>query len=651
MKTQTLSLSTVVAPLLSLSLMLPLTSSCASAQNSQNQQPKRKQGQNANGQNKRNQNRPNANRVGANRPDEAFANMELPDNPNAGEDFPFEAPQNVSIPTTNYAPPANAIFVSPDAKGGGAGTMEAPTSLQNALKSAPVGATIVLRGGTYRVGELFLPRRLTLQAYPGESPWINGSVVVSDWVKEGDLWRHGGWTAQFKPEGRLDRIIDKTYPMAVYGDQAFLDGKALFQVGSREQVKPGRFFVDWDKDALYIGDDPTGKTVEGTTQEVGLTIAQSSGNDVAGSMVRGIGITHFAQFGMTVAAPRVTIENCALVWNANAGMRVQPAGGAGGTQPANCVLRGNVVLANGQVGVRAGRAPNLLVEKNNFSYNNVEGFRLQWGASGFKCFGFEGLMFRDNLVEHNNGNGMWMDVNANKATVVRNVARYNAAGIFFEVSDQAIIAFNVCQGNTIGVHLSNSQHARVYNNTLVDNRRAIRVYQGARVNNGHEGGLPDDTTVANTPPGGTFTARGHVINNNIFWTARPDAQYALFDFDISPKQPQQARRSGDMVIATSHNAYHRADPARPQSLQAWSKDGGVVKRYNTLEEFTAASGKGQNSLVTTGADVYFADAAQGDFRLKPNSPAVGKAEPLPQDIAQAAGVNANIGYLGALPPA
>ncbi len=164
---------------------------------------------------------------------------------------------------------------------------------------------------------------------------------------------------------------------------------------------------------------------------------------------------------MVVSAPRVLVENCAFVWNGNYGLRFQSgAGGTGGQGPEDCIVRGCTMTANGQLGLWAGKAHRLLVEKAASPTTTSRGFRRNWGAAGFKGVGFDGLVFRDNVVEHNYSMGIWLDVNTNNATVVRNVSRFNqGAGIFFEISDKAIIAFNVSHRNGDGILLELAQRA------------------------------------------------------------------------------------------------------------------------------------------------------------------------------------------------
>jgi hypothetical protein len=549
--------------------------------------------------------------------------------------FPIAAPLSMPLKETAYPLPPGALFVSPQGKGNRPGTScDAPTTLDSALKRAPEGGTVVFRGGTYRVGDLTLPRRLTLQAYPGEKPWLKGSTEVAGWVPDGNAWRRDNWQIKFPPRGYmatvLDKVTDPKYPMAPYGDMVFVNGRALFQVGSRRQVGPGKFYVDYAAQKLYIGDDPNGKTVEAATQERALTIGGPKLH-AGGSSVRGLGFVHY-QLGVNVAASRVVIEDCTFVWNANNGLNF-------GKPSADCIARGNTFTANGSTGMSALGTPRLRVERNLISYNNVEGFKRTWSAAGVKVVLFEGFVCRDNVVEQNFATGIWMDVDLNHAVVTGNLARFNnSIGIFFEISKDAVIAFNLVHDNGAGVQISGSHHARVYNNTLVNNNRNFVVQQGARKNTEKTG------EVANTPPGEFFTARGNVFKNNILWNSRPGAKDALFDFTVWGQSPER-RRAALMISASEHNAYHRVTPNQPPFLIRWASDGKELVGYDTIEAFTAATDYGKDSLSTTGDDPYFVDAVRGDFRLKPGSPAIGKGAAPPPDIAQATGKAAteNIG--------
>jgi len=67
-----------------------------------------------------------------------------------------------------------------------------PWSVAKALSSAPSGATIVFRGGTYR-NMTRIKNKLTLQPYPHEQVWIK-NIEVQGWVADGAIWRKSNWT-------------------------------------------------------------------------------------------------------------------------------------------------------------------------------------------------------------------------------------------------------------------------------------------------------------------------------------------------------------------------------------------------------------------------------------------------------------------------
>src|SRR4051812_29908891 len=75
--------------------------------------------------------------------------------------------------------PANALWVANGGSDTNPGTSTAPfATIHKALAIAPAGATVVVRGGTYRESLGPIKRKVTLEAYPGEQASVKGSVVV-----------------------------------------------------------------------------------------------------------------------------------------------------------------------------------------------------------------------------------------------------------------------------------------------------------------------------------------------------------------------------------------------------------------------------------------------------------------------------------------
>lgn len=258
----------------------------------------------------------------------------------------------------------------------------------------------------------------------------------------------------------------------------FVEGAALRQARDKAAVGPGEFAVDYEGKTLYLGDDPTGKTVEAATRLQGVFVGknQAVGTSAEGSVIRGLGFTHFAGQGIMLRAPRVTLERNAIIWNGIRGVSLpfalpnsHPGSGTKdeGDQAENCVLRGNTVSFNGQMGVFGNGVNGLMLEGNTIARNNIENFSKSWSAAGAKIIRTSDLVARDNIFEDNYASGLWMDISIYKAKVTRNLVRRNAwMGLWFEISHDAVIAFNTLHDNSVGLYISESSQAQVWNNTL-----------------------------------------------------------------------------------------------------------------------------------------------------------------------------------------
>jgi parallel beta-helix repeat protein len=536
------------------------------------------------------------------------------------------ATATINIKDTNYPIPSGAYFVSPDGKDTNSGkTPDSPWSVAKALASAPSGSTVVFRGGTYRNITASINKQLTLQAYPHEKPWVKGSVIVTDWVADRAIWRKDGWNYSFALNMGSE-YIDPKYPMARYGDMVYINGVSLKQVASKAEVVPGTFYVDSASKQLYIGDNPAGKTVEATAIEDGLIIAPKFGSS---TVIRGLGFAHYADSALNVQAPQVMVEDNTFVWNG-----VQGAGFTG----ADAIVRGNTFSYNGRKGVAGYLAHRMLLENNTISYNNVENFSKIWDAAGAKFVTTEGLTSRNNIIEYNFANGLWLDESSTNATIVKNRLRYNDnMGVLFEISHNAIIAANLMYNNGMaGIMVSDSSSVRVYNNTLSMNNKHIVFKDTTRVN----------TDAAARAAGIKWVTRDNVLKNNILSSARGSNL-----FDAAGCDPKQ--KGTKMIAATDYNAYYRESSSKQKNLTRWALGAGNCTpiNYSSITSFKAATGFEMNTLAVdnVATNPFFVDEANGDYRLKANSPAVGSGIPLPPDIASAMdmapGVSVDLGAL------
>ncbi len=105
----------------------------------------------------------------------------------------------LAVGSASYAVPGGAIFASPSGSDTtGNGTQGSPyKTAAKAISVLGAGGTVVLRAGVYHeggVGQAGIPgvqifdNNSTLQNYPGEAVWFDGSSVYSSWTQEGSNW-------------------------------------------------------------------------------------------------------------------------------------------------------------------------------------------------------------------------------------------------------------------------------------------------------------------------------------------------------------------------------------------------------------------------------------------------------------------------------
>lgn len=538
------------------------------------------------------------------------------------QDIAF-APLADPLPTTG-----DVLFVAPDARPGAAGTPQSPAILLEAIAKAPAGATIVLRGGSYRdVSSLALPKPVTLRAYPGEVPMLLGSDIVSNWTPEGATWKAAWdkkWTFEAPKDGDA-RTIDARYPRAADLDMAFIDGKPLVQVASLAEVKPGTFHIDTQAKQLHLGEDPTGKKVEVSARGWGIE-AQGKGKTSPGITLRGLAFAHFAKTGAQVFASDARIEKCLAAWNGEGGF---------GMRGKNIVLRDCVAVANGRKGATISRSEGARVENNFFQWNNVERFRTAWDAAGIKMTVTRDALFAGNRFERNLSSALWMDISVMQARVVKNTLIDNAGiAIFVELQHDSIVAFNTCINNGTGIQVADSSKTEVWNNILVGNGRAILIKDSMRVN---VPGSVDTTGLGNIGTsdeaarlGATWESHSNTFFNNLLIGPKPgERPKASFLFDAGGVHPDKS--SAEMIGASGSNLFVVGISEGAVRWKAGKN--GSQTNFPTLEAFRAANAALEKGSVMV-SSVEFKDAKGGDYTLK--TPVAGlQFAPLPESVKKA----------------
>ena len=68
-------------------------------------------------------------------------------------------------------------------------SLTVPTTIEAAVERVKTGDVIIMRGGTYRTGNLLLNQSITIQPYLDEQPVLKGTYIASKWSNLGNgLW-------------------------------------------------------------------------------------------------------------------------------------------------------------------------------------------------------------------------------------------------------------------------------------------------------------------------------------------------------------------------------------------------------------------------------------------------------------------------------
>ncbi|CCE74734.1 right-handed parallel beta-helix repeat-containing protein [Clavibacter nebraskensis] len=504
------------------------------------------------------------------------------------------------VGSTSYGVPSDAVFVAPTGSNGGSGSKSSPyATIQKAVDAAPAGRTVVVRAGTYHES-VVMPqgKALTLQSYPGEKVWLDGSRQVSSWTASGSTRYASGWTVTLdasptytrgKPDGTATgwQFVNPAYPMAAHPDQVWIGQQAQKQVASRDKLVAGTFFVDTAADRLYLGSDPGSQTVRSSDLVQALSVRGD------GSTVRGIGIRRYAPSvpdlgAVVVQARNVTVENLVITDNATTGISITATGAK---------ATALTVARNGMLGMHANYADGLRASRLLVADNNTERFNRAPVSGGFKITRSRDVDVKDSAILRNAGNGLWFDESVYDANVSgTDVMDNSGSGVAFELSAQIAIVDNVVARNgEEGVWIDDTGHVDIWNNTFVANDRNIDISQGTRrasnlATPGHDPRqkLPDPTV--------TWVVTDIDIANNVMQGSTGNALLAVEDHS-------HQRSAGQMGITTSGNVYQRDAANRPGWAVIWSRGAGDPAVYGSVQAFSAATGNDRTSLAIDGRPV------------------------------------------------
>jgi hypothetical protein len=574
------------------------------------------------------------------------------------------------------AGPGKIYYVATDGQAEQSGeTLKNPTSFESAIARVRTGDAIVMRGGTYRFGNLSLNQGVTIQPFADEQPIVKGTFVASNWTNLGNgLWTTK-WNRHFpsKPDGwwQRNREGKKTPLYRFNNDMVFVDGKFLQAVGWEGEVDENTYYIDYEGGTVYIGVDPTNRSVEITAFNAAIirTTGESNGkkSDGKGFTIRGITFTQYAyrafevegvepdgqmdesRFGKDVVGS--TFENCTISFCSRV---------AGYFRGDRFTMRHCKVSDTSTEGVYVIASNDVLLEGNIFTRNNIENITGYYPAA-VKIFNqSHRVTCNDNLViDLPNSNGIWYDVGEVDGVFTNNwvegVGRVGKTfptsqlwpsdnGFFFEISKGAVCAGNVFVNCDHGIMILNSASVQVYNNTFVNSIAAIG--RNGRVPAGDHFGWHSST-------GPDVDKRDrHVFVNNLLTGDRNFNRSLLFVW-----QPDSlcGRVPKPMVSQLDYNEFVRGITKATYPLILWSPAQGEHCQvgFETLQDLRAAyPAFAANSHYYANYDgSLFKGAELGNYQLLADVPVSNSGTKLPAGVKKLLRQSSADGrYVGAYPP-
>ena len=318
-----------------------------------------------------------------------------------------------------------------------------------------------------------------------EGAVLNGAVVLPRFEREDKYWVVAGQAQQGEVHGEGMRLgWGREYKGCAFPEDLFIDDKPLWQVMSKGELEPGKWYFDYEVDCVYLAEDPNGRKVE-------LSSARHAFSSPAGNVrISSLTIEKYAcpaQHGaveMTPQAKDWTVEDCDIRLNHGLGVKLF----------AGARLHYNRIHHNGQMGIGA-IGEGIQIMGNEISHNNFAGFNVKWEAGGAKFVRTNNLVVRCNYSHHNKGPGLWTDIDNIRTLYEGNTVEDNEyEGIFHEISYSAVIRNNTVRRNGFkdpkwgygaGILISSSGDVEVTGNRVENNARAITLVMQKRGSGAH----------------------------------------------------------------------------------------------------------------------------------------------------------------------
>jgi parallel beta-helix repeat protein len=545
----------------------------------------------------------------------------------------------VAVGQARYAVPSGAVFASPSGSDANAGTLAKPVrTITRALALVPSGGTVVLRAGTFHEQVTVSKNGVTIQNYPGEAVWLDGSSPVTSWVRHYQVWKVRGWSARFDAspsftKGGKDgtsagwQFVNSSYPMAAHPDMVFRDGSPMRQVRYKSQVaaNSNTFWLDTATSTMYIGKSPVGHAMRGATLAKAISVRAA---DVT---LRGFGVRRFGNSiwhigAVTLEGARNRMSNMWVEQNATIGV---------GAITADATFDHVTIRRNGLLGIHAATSDRLRVLDSALTGNNTERFNTAPVSGGIKVGRLRTVTVANSNLSGNAGPGFWADQSVYDSRLFgNNIDGNTGAGIFLEISAVGTLVDNLVTRNKgNGVKVNNTSDVRIWNNTFVANNRNVNIVADSRLASntswGHDPRYPNDPTMT------WVLGPVELANNVIGQLVSGNCLLCVEDYTFT--------RSAEQIgVESTANLYNRPGTS-PQWTHVWSSGDTNPDVYTSLKRFQSATGQDGRSIGYDGSTAATTSGVlSSTARTAGNDAAVG----LPSDLASAVGRASGTRWMG-----
>jgi hypothetical protein len=567
------------------------------------------------------------------------------------------------------------LFVAPDGKSTNVGSsLKSAIPFAEAIKQANTGDVIIMRGGTYRIGNIRLNQGITIQPFKNEIPILKGSLIATGWKKGTDGIWSTPWKQLFpgRPEAWWDSVkFGNEVPRHLFNnDMVFFDGAPLTATHSISTLTNETFYIDYRQGLVYLSRDPSNHSVEITANDIGLirTTNTCYGKlaDKKGFKIKGIAFTHYTYTALDVegldpGAPMneaafggdvvgTTIENCSFSF-----ARIGAFLRGDSLTVSHCTVSNTVTE-----GLYIAASSDVILNRNLFTKNNIKKLKGYYPAA-VKVFNqCHRVKVADNkFTDIPYSNGIWFDVGNvdcrfvnNWVENIGNIAMRDpknplwplSNGFFFEISTDGVCAGNVFLNCDNGALVYNSANVKLYNNTFVNSSLAIgRTSRNSAA----------DLTFGWHSDAGPKTENrdGHSIVNNLLVA---DSSYAVPLLLVWQPDSLCQKLNRSQVSELDYNYFVRDLKSGRAPLIVWSpvqnqrclaivNSPGDLQQYGPYSKYSAIHRSDTLAL--------FSDARKKDFRILPKSPLTRSGTKLPENIKHDLGLpNREFKYAGAYTP-